>query len=98
MIRLPITTITHWNWNWGGGLDLDGKRLSISKRDANLRYLQLPRRVSHKVLITSQVVDIPEARDSALLEQNGWDVLDPYVVVGSEISYRDFIQASSAEL
>jgi hypothetical protein len=93
--ELPITTITHWNW---GELDLDGRSLSISKRDAYLRYLQLPRRISQQVRIASQIVDVPEAEDSVLLEKNGWEIVDPYAVAGSEVSYRHFIQASSAEI
>jgi len=35
-----LTTVTHWNW---GELELAGRTLSISKRDAYLRYLDLPR-------------------------------------------------------
>jgi hypothetical protein len=93
--ELPITTITHWNW---GELDLNGRSLSISKRDAYLRYLQLPSRISQQVRIASQIVDVPEAKDSVLLEKNGWEIVDPYTVADSEVSYRRFIQASSAEL
>jgi hypothetical protein len=92
--ELPITTITHWTWE---ELDLNGRRLSVSKRDAYLRYLQLPCRILHQVRIASQIVDVPEAEDSMLLEKNGWEIVNPYAVAGSEIAYRQFIQASSAE-
>lgn len=93
--QLPITTITHWHWE---ELDLNGRRLSVSKRDAYLRYLQLPRAIPHEVRIAGQIFDVPGYEDATLLEKNGWRILDPYAVADSELSYRNFIQASSAEL
>jgi hypothetical protein len=93
--RLPITTITHWYWE---ELDLNGRRLSVSKRDAYLRYLHLPRSIPHEVRIAGQISDIPGYEDATLLEKNCWRIVDPYTVADSELSYRHFIQASSAEL
>ncbi|MEY2404310.1 MAG: hypothetical protein QOD38_1861, partial [Acidimicrobiaceae bacterium] len=42
----PFASVTHWNW---GELHLaDGTAVSLSKRDAYLRYLDLPRRTGRR--------------------------------------------------
>lgn len=92
---LPITTITHWYWD---ELELNGRRLSTSKRDAYLRYLELPKRISHQVVIAGKIFDVQGYEDASLLRKNGWEIIDPYLVADSEVTYRHFIQASSAEL
>jgi hypothetical protein len=92
----PFSSVTHWEW---GELWLQRRVLSISKRDAYLRYLELPQRVRRPFELAANTGD-PEDTigDRELFERHGWKLLDPWEVAGSPLSYRTYIARSRAEI
>ncbi|WP_094556000.1 hypothetical protein [Synechococcus sp. 1G10] len=91
----PITTITSWAWDW---LEYNGQLISVSKRDAYLRYLDLPRRSMRGLQLAVDVGDDRETHDRSVLQSHGWMVVDPYTISGSVQAYQTYIQKSAAEL
>ena len=94
-VDAPFASVTHWNW---GELRLDdGTPVSLSKRDAYLRHVDLPRRAGRPFQLAVNLGDDP-VQDAALLETNGWTVVDPWVVADSVASYADYIASCRAEI
>jgi hypothetical protein len=91
-----ITSVTHWNW---GELHFNSSVLSLSKRDAYLKYVSAPARLGFPLeLATSLGEGDSSAADRALLEKHRWRLADPYKVAGSVGDYQRYIQNSIAEL
>ncbi len=91
----PFSSVTHWNW---GELWLDDRILSISKRDAYLRYLQLPQRASGSFELAIQIHPDDRSGDRELLETHGWQLTDPWKVAASPEAYQSYLQHSRAEI
>lgn len=92
----PFSSITHWNW---GSLFLDGRELSISKRDAYLRLATLPSLTSRPFTLATMLDSTNDpAGDRAIMEAGGWKIVHSWEVAGSPEAYRDFIAASRAEI
>lgn len=86
----PITSITHWTWEY---LEFGGRQLSVSKRDAYLRYLTLPTQVSSSFELAA---DLPPD-DEKLFRANRWNLASPAEVARSPAEYSEYIERSRAE-
>lgn len=93
--QAPFTSVTQWNWEeiW-----LGERVLSISKRQAYMSYVSLPKLTGRPFELAANIHPSDPAEDRLILDQHGWDVTDPYAVAGSVRSYRRFIARSRAEL
>jgi len=91
----PFSTITHWTWEefW-----LKDRVLSVSKRTAYLRYLELPRMVRRPFELAAHFHPLDNTGDRELLREHGWLLADPTRVADSPESYRKYICGSRAEL
>ena len=89
--QAPFSTVTQWNWSevW-----LESRVLSTSKRDAYLRYLELPRRVARPLELA---VNLDHDGDRASLHAAGWRLVHPHRVARTPAGYRQYIQRSRAE-
>jgi hypothetical protein len=92
----PFSSVTHWNW--GGDVLLEGRLVSVSKRAAYLRYLDLPKRCGRPFELAANIDLQDETGDRELLRDHGWRVVHPYNVTGSPEAYRHYIASSRAEV
>jgi hypothetical protein len=72
--------------------------LSISKRDAYLRYLDLPRRAGRPFQLAANIHPDDPTPDRALLRDHGWSLVEAHRVAPSPAHYRDYIASSRAEV
>ncbi|MDQ3938576.1 MAG: hypothetical protein M3253_07835 [Chloroflexota bacterium] len=91
----PITSVTQWNWEeiW-----LDGRVLSISKREAYMRYAELPRVTGRRFELAANIHPSDPTHDRATLIESGWTIVDPHTVAGTPARYRRYVRRSRAEL
>jgi hypothetical protein len=89
-----ISTITQWNWDeiW------DDPALSVSKRAAFLRYLDLPRRAARPFQLAANIHPDDRTGDRELLRDHGWDLVQAHDVAGSPAAYRAYIAGARAEI
>jgi hypothetical protein len=93
--RAPFTSVTHWTWD---AVALEGRILSVSKRDAYLRHLALPRRARRPFELAANMHPDDPSGDRERLTEHGWRLVHPYDVVASPDAYRAYIAASRAEI
>jgi hypothetical protein len=91
----PFTSVTHWTWD---ELWLEGRILSVSKRQAYLRYVELPARTGRPFELAVVIDADKEAEDRAALSSFGWQIVDPWKVAKSPADYQCYIQGSRAEI
>ncbi len=91
----PFSSVTHWTWE---ELLYEGRVVSVSKRSAYLRYVELPKRARRRFDLAAYITPQDQTGDRELLELNGWTVLDPLRVVATPTDYREFIARSRAEI
>jgi hypothetical protein len=91
----PFSSITHWTW---AELWLQDRVLSISKRDAYLRYLELPRQTMRPFELAANIHPEDQTGDRELLRSHGWELVDPWQVAGSPQAYQRYIARSRAEI
>jgi len=91
----PFSSVTHWAW--GGELPFEYRVVSISKRDAYLRYSDIPSRAGRSFELASEIVALGEIDDRALLESHGWKIVDPLEASRSPRQYQRYIARSRAE-
>lgn len=91
----PFTSITHWNWE---ELYHDDRPLSLSKRDAYLRFLDLPHRSGRAFQLAANIHPDDNTGDRELLAGHGWQLTHPYDVADSPAAYQHFIVGSRAEI
>jgi hypothetical protein len=91
----PFTSVVHWTWQeiW-----LQSRVLSTTKRDAYLRYVDLPRKAGRPFELASMIYPDDGTGDRDMLLSRGWSLVDPRDVAGSPDAYRGYIAASRAEL
>jgi len=92
----PFTSVTHWNWD--GALPWKNQFLSFSKRDAYLRYLDLPVRTGRAFELAANLYADDGTGDAALLTGHGWRLADPWQVSNSPAAYQRYIAGSRAEI
>ncbi len=91
----PFTSVTHWTWE---ELLYRGRTVSVSKRAAYLKYLELPKLAKRAFHLAAYILPGDQTGDRELLESNGWTVIDPRRVVATPDQYREFIARSRAEI
>jgi hypothetical protein len=93
----PFTSVTHWGW---GDQDpvLDGRMYSTSKRLAYLRNVGLPMLTGRPFRLAAQIWPNDGTGDLEVLQNHGWDIVDPAAVAGTPHQYQRFIADSTAEI
>jgi hypothetical protein len=94
-IGQAFTSITHWNWD---ELDLDGRRLSLSKREAYMRYIDLPQLSNCSFELATYIEPNDQTGDRELLQKKEWKIVDPWTATASPKDYQDYIANSLAEI
>jgi hypothetical protein len=90
----PFTSITQWTWE---ELHYRGRILSVSKRDAYLRYVALPQLTSCPMELAANIGTSDPAGDRDRLCANGWRLVDPGEVASSPERYHEYICGSRGE-
>jgi hypothetical protein len=90
-----ITSVVHWNW--GAEFHLDGRIFNDSKREAYLRFIDLPCRCSANFLLAASIRPNDVTGDRELLTQHRWKLVHPYECALTVASYQRFIRDSMAE-
>lgn len=90
----PFSSITEWKWE---ELHYKQKVLSVSKRDAYLKYVRLPRLVGRAMELAANIGSADPAGDTRLLLEHGWRIADPHQVAHSPEAYREYLAASRGE-
>jgi len=93
--QAPFTSITQWSWE---ELEMDGRRLSLGKRESYVRNVTLPRLTGRPFELAANIGANDVAEDRKLFERNGWRVVEPYTVAGTQEKYREFLRRSRAEI
>jgi hypothetical protein len=90
----PFSSVTQWKWEqvW-----LGERRLSVSKRDAYMRYLDMPARTGRPFELAANIHPEDRTGDREALLRQGWRLVDPHQVAGSPAAYRDYIARARAE-
>jgi hypothetical protein len=90
----PFSSVTQWEWRemW-----LDGRVLSRSKREAYLRYLDLPARTGVKFELAANIDPADDTGDRELLRSNAWGLVHPHVIASDPASYQRYIRGCRAE-
>ncbi len=90
----PFTSVTHWTWEF---LEIEGRTLSVSKRDAYLKYLALPKRARRPFELAANIHPQDHTGDRQLLLEHDWKLQHPYDVAETPAAYQRYIQQSRAE-
>jgi hypothetical protein len=90
----PFSTVTQWTWEELG----PDPALSLSKRQAFLRYLPLPGRAGRGFELAANIHPDDDSGDRELLRDHDWRLVHAHEVAGSPEAYRGYIAASRAEL
>lgn len=94
-VDAPFSSITQWTWE---ELWYQGRVLSVSKRTAYMRYVDLPKRAGRPFELATNIGDTDPAQDREALTAGGWRVVDPHKVAATPETYRDYMRASRAEI
>lgn len=89
-----FTSITQWNW---GEVWHEGASYSVSKRDAYMQFVDLPRRCRAEFELAANMDPRDPTGDLAHLRAAGWSLVDPHDVASSPDNYRAYIGRSRAE-
>jgi hypothetical protein len=82
--RSPLGTLSHGDVEFGG------------KHHQWRRMIDVPRRSPYEYEIALQIHPSDSA-DRAALQEHGWRLVDPRSVAGDPLSFREYVQRSSAE-
>jgi hypothetical protein len=86
--------VTQWTW---AELWLEDRVLSVSKRDAYLTYLELPRLAERPLELAVNLHPKDRTGDRELLRRHGWRLIHPHRVAGTVAGYQRYIRGSRAE-
>lgn len=88
------TSVTQWGWGeiWHGGA-----AYSVSKRDAYMRFVDLPRRCAAKFELAANIDPRDPTGDLVELRNAGWNLTDPHEAAAHPEAYRAYIAGSRAE-
>ena len=93
-IDAPFSSVTQWKWEQ---LELAGRVLSVSKRDAYVRYVDLPKRARRPFQLAANIHPQDATGDRELLLKRGWELVNPHRVTRTPSSYQNYIKQSRAE-
>ena len=88
------TSVASWRGGYGP-VDYKGKRYGLRVHEFR-KFVELPK-ITGRTFRLALDIHPDEVNDLALLEKNGWELLDPKEVAGDPWSYRSFVQSSRAE-
>jgi hypothetical protein len=91
----PFTSLTQWSWE---ELAMDGRRLSLSKRESYLRIVGLPTLSGRPFELAANIGANDVADDRSLFARNGWRIVEPLAVAGTVEKYQDYLHKSRAEI
>lgn len=89
-----FTSVTQWSW---GQLVLGDRTLSVSKRDAYLRYVEMPRQARRPFELAANIDPDDRIGDREQFRAHGWRLVDPHRVAGSPADYQRYVAGSRAE-
>ncbi len=89
-----FTTIASWRGAYGP-VEFRGKTYGLRVHQFR-RFVELPG-LTRRTFELALAIHPNETRDLALLSDNGWALVDPHVVAGDPLSYRNYIGRSLAE-
>lgn len=92
--HVAFTSVTEWTWHT---VEVGGRLISASKRDAYLRYIDFPKRAGRSFELAADIHPLDETGDRELLLANGWKLVHPHEVAHSPSSYKHYIESSYAE-
>ena len=92
--RAPFTSVTQWTWE---ELWLDDRVLSVSKRDAYLKYIDIPGRTQRLFELAVNIDPGDKTGDRDFLLKHGWRLAHPHRVARTPASYQRYIKRSRAE-
>jgi hypothetical protein len=90
-----FTSVASWRGAYGP-VEYRGATYGLRVHELR-RFAELPRRSGQQFELALDIHPA-DARDRALLEANGWLLVDPRAVAADPCSYQRYIQASRAEL
>jgi hypothetical protein len=93
-IDAPFSSVTQWKWEQ---LELAGRVLSVSKRDAYVRYVDLPKRARRPFQLAANIHPQDATGDRELLLKRGWEIVNPHRVARTPSIYQKYIKQSRAE-
>lgn len=93
-IEAPFTSVTQWTWDeiWH-----EGRVLSASKRQAFLRYVEIPQRTGRSFELAANIHPKDDTGDRELMVDKGWKLVHPDRVTRSPRMYQNYIKRSRAE-
>jgi hypothetical protein len=93
--KREFTTVGNWK-QAGRDIDFNGDTYFWSKHHEFLKFIDLPKRVEQPIELATGVENL--SRDeSALLESNGWRIVDAHPITLDPWPYRDYVRASRGE-
>ncbi len=92
--QAPFTSVTEWTWE---ELWMDDLVLSVSKRDAYFKYLDLPERSRRAFEIAANIDTEDKTGDREKLQKHLWKLAHPHSVARTPGLYRRYIRSSRAE-
>ena len=93
-IDAPFSSVTQWKWEQ---LEFQGRILSVSKRDAYVRYIDLPKRARRPFQLAANIHPQDAIGDHERLLTRGWELVNPHRVTRTPSSYQNYIKQSRAE-
>jgi hypothetical protein len=93
--QAAITSVTQWTW--GDDLPFNSRALSSSKRNAYLRFLDLPKRCPARFILAANIHPKDVTGDRELLTEHGWTLVHPHHCIRTVTQYQRFIRDSMAE-
>ena len=93
-IDAPFSSVTQWKWEQ---LEFQGRILSVSKRDAYVRYIDLPKRARRPFQLAANIHPQDATGDHERLLTRGWELVNPHRVTRTPSSYQNYIKQSRAE-
>ncbi|HEX6175263.1 MAG TPA: hypothetical protein VF089_14735, partial [Candidatus Binatia bacterium] len=93
-VNAPFSSVTQWTWEH---LEFKGRALSVSKRDAYMRYVDLPRRAQRPFELAANIDRDDSTGDLESLRKMGWKLVNPHRVARTPSIYQNYIKRSRAE-
>ncbi len=90
-----FTTVANWKQT-GHDIEFEGETYHWSKHYEFLKFIDLPRRVDQTFELAMGLSNVDDD-DRALLERNGWRLIDAHPFTVDPWPYRDYVRSSRAE-
>jgi hypothetical protein len=90
----PFASVTQWTWE---ALYLGERRVSVSKRDAYLEYVEMPERAGRPFELAANIAPTDTTGDRAALRRHGWRLVHPHRVARSPAAYQRYIASTRGE-